>query len=184
MIGVVFLGRFGMGAYYSFFSLYLKQTFPRASVSLLWAIGPLAEAVTIWFSGPLIRRWGVRTLFTVSLAAISVRLGFFIIAPSIAVVALAQLLHALAFGTFHTTAIAYVNGKVAHERRGMGMAIYSAVGNGLPSFLASVAGGYLLQYRGFDTLFLMYAAVPLLGIVVLAMFGKKLPPRHARPAGH
>ena len=183
VIGVVFLGRFGMGAYYSFFSLYLKQMFPAASVSLLWAIGPLAEAVTIWFSGPLIRRWGIRTLLIVSLAAISVRLGLFIVAPSIAVVALAQLLHALTFGTFHTAAIAYVNGKVAHERRGMGMAIYSAMGNGLPSFLASVAGGYLLQCRGFVTLFLTYAVVPLLGIVVLTAFGRKLLPRHARPAG-
>ena len=182
VIGVVFLGRFGMGAYYSFFSLYLKQTFPAASVSLLWAIGPLAEIVTIWFSGPLIRRWGIRTLLIVSLAAISARLGFFIVAPSIAAVALAQLLHALAFGTFHTTAIAYVNGKVAHEKRGMGMAIYGAVGNGLPSFLASVAGGYLLQCRGFVTLFLTYAVVPLLGIVVLTAFGSKLLPRHARTA--
>jgi PPP family 3-phenylpropionic acid transporter len=80
-------------------------------------------------------------------------------------------LHAFTFGTFHTAAIAYVNGKVEHERRGMGMAIYSAVGLGLPSFLASVAGGYLLQCRGFNTLFLTYAAVPLLGIVVLAAFG-------------
>jgi hypothetical protein len=58
----------------------------------------------------------------------------------------------------------------------MGMAIYGAVGLGLPSFLSSVAGGYILQTRGFITLFLTYAAVPLMGIVVLAAWGRKLLP--------
>ena len=181
-MGVIFLGRFGIGAYYSFFSLYLRQSFPAVNVSLLWAIGPLAETVTIWFSGPLIRRWGIRTLLVVSLAAISVRLGLFIIAPSIAVVALAQLLHAFTFGTFHTAAIAFINGKIGHEDRGVGMAIYGAGAGSLPAFLASVVGGFLIQGSGFTVLFLTYAAVPLAGIVVLALFGRTMLPRHLSAA--
>ena len=135
VMGVIFLGRFGIGAYYSFFSLYLKQVFPTANVSLLWAIGPLAEAFTIWFSGSLIRRWGIRTLLMLSLAAVSLRLGLFIVAPTILVVALAQLLHAFTFGTFHTSAVAFVNEKIGHDNRGVGMAIYSAGANGLPASL-------------------------------------------------
>jgi hypothetical protein len=126
VMGVIFLVRFGIGAYYSFFSLYLKQAFPAANVSLLWAIGPLAEAFTIWSSGSLIKRWGIRTLLILSLAAMSVRLGLFIVAPSILVVALAQLLHAFTFGTFHTSAVAFVNEKIDHDNRGVGMAIYGA----------------------------------------------------------
>jgi hypothetical protein len=44
IIAVVFLGRFGMGAYYSFFSLYLRDTFPGSSAaSMMWAVGALAE---------------------------------------------------------------------------------------------------------------------------------------------
>jgi PPP family 3-phenylpropionic acid transporter len=180
VMGVIFLGRFGIGAYYSFFSLYLKQAFPTANVSLLWAIGPLAEAFTIWFSGSLIRRWGIRTLLILSLAAMSIRLGLFIVAPTILVVALAQLLHAFTFGTFHTSAVAFVNEKIGHDNRGVGMAIYSAGANGLPSLLASVAGGYILQGHGFVTLFTSYAAVPLVGILVLAVFGARLLPARAR----
>ena len=178
VIGIIFIGRFAIGAYYSFFSLYLKATFPTSGVSLLWAIGPFAEITTIWFSGPLLRRFGIRTLLVVSLAAITLRLGLFIVAPSIAVVALAQLLHAFTFGTFHTTAVAYINAKVGKENRGMGMAIYNAVGVGLASFLASVAGGFIVEARGFTTLFASYAVIPLLGIIVLAAFGRKLLPAH------
>jgi len=179
VIGVVFLGRFGLGAYYSFFSLYLKEAFPGVSVSMLWAIGPLAEIVTIWFSGPLIKRWGIRTMLIVSLAAISIRLGIFVIAPTIVAVAFAQLLHAFTFGTFHTTAIAYVNAAIAPEKRGLGMAVYNAIGLGLATLLASVFGGYLLEARGFSALFITYAAIPVAGIAILAVFGRSLLPRGA-----
>jgi MFS transporter, PPP family, 3-phenylpropionic acid transporter len=174
VIGIIFLGRFGIGVYYSFFSLYLKQAFPASGVSLLWAIGPLAEIPTLWFSGPLIKRFGIRAMLTVSLAAISLRLGLFIVAPSIAVIALAQLLHAFTFGTFHAGAVSYVNSKVAANNRGMGMAIYNAVGIGLASFLASSIGGFILEAHGFRSLFVTYAAIPLAGIAVLVVFGRRL----------
>jgi PPP family 3-phenylpropionic acid transporter len=174
VIGVIFLGRFGIGAYYSFFSLYLKQAFPHTGVSLLWAIGPLAEAGPILFSGPIIKRFGIRALLFVSLAAVSVRLGLFVIAPSLLVVALAQLLHGFTFGTFHTASVAYINGRIGPGRRGVGMAIYNSVGLGLSAFFASVVGGFLLEAHGFVFLFLSYAAVPLLGIVVLIVSGKGL----------
>jgi MFS transporter, PPP family, 3-phenylpropionic acid transporter len=176
VIGVVFLGRFGIGAYYSFFSLYLKHAFPGSGVSLFWAIGAVAEIATMAFSGRLMARWGIRAMLTVSLVAISVRLCLFVVAPSLAVLAAAQLLHALTFGTFHTAAMAYVSGATGQERRGAGMAVYNALGIGLPSFLASTIGGALIEAHGFTALFLSYATVPLLGVLVLAVFGGTLLP--------
>jgi MFS transporter, PPP family, 3-phenylpropionic acid transporter len=173
VIGVIFLGRFGMGAYYSFFSLYLRSTFGAesvfggAGVSLLWAIGSVAEIAPMWFSGRLIARWGLRAVLAVSLAAITVRLGLFVIAPSLLVIALAQLLHAFTFGTFHTAAVSYVNSAIPAERRGLGMAIYNSLGVGCASFLASVAGGYIIEAHGYVALYLCYAAVPLGGILIL-----------------
>jgi PPP family 3-phenylpropionic acid transporter len=176
VIFLIFLGRFGIGAYYSFFSLFLQQYFPNYGISLFWAIGPFAEMITIFFSGSLIQRWGLRTMFIVSMIAITLRLSLFIVAPSIVVVGLAQLLHAFTFGTFHTAAVAYVNRTVAPERRATGMAVYNAIGIGLPTFVASSVGGYILQAHGFATLFLGYAAVPLISVLALAIFGKRLLP--------
>lgn len=184
VITVVFLGRFGMGAYYSFFSLYLRDTFGASSaVSLMWAVGALAEIAPIWFSGRLIGRWGLRSVLVVSLASVSIRLLLFVLAPSLAVISLAQLLHAFTFGTFHTAAVAYVNTKIPAERRGMGMAIYNAIGIGLASFLASVVAGYILEAHGYVALFLSFAAVPLGGILILACFGRSLLPRVPARAG-
>ncbi len=184
VIAVVFLGRFGMGAYYSFFSLYLRDTFGGSSaVSMMWAIGALAEIAPVWFSGRLIARWGLRSMLVVSLASVSTRLLLFVLAPSLAVISLAQLLHAFTFGTFHTAAVAYVNTKIPAERRGMGMAIYNAIGVGLASFLASVAAGFVLEAHGYVALFLSFAAVPLGGILILACFGGSLLPHHPARAG-
>ena len=137
VIAVIFLGRFGIGAYYSFFSLYLHDTFGLTGVSLLWAIGAVAEMPWIFFSGRLITRFGIRALLIVSLAAVSARLSLFIVAPSLLVVGLAQLLHAFTFGTFHTASVAYINEKISRARSGIGMAVYNSVGVGLSSFLAS-----------------------------------------------
>jgi PPP family 3-phenylpropionic acid transporter len=177
VIGVIFLARFGISAHYSFFSLYLKERFALTNVSMIWAIGSAAELATIYFSGRLIARFGIRMLLIVSLAAVSLRLAIYGMSPSLALVAAAQLLHAFTFGTLHTASVAYVNQKIGGPRRGLGMAIYNAVGIGVPNFIASSAGGFLIEARGFSTLFLVYAAVPLLGILILAAFGKRLLPR-------
>jgi len=186
VIGIIFLGRFGMGAYYSFFSLYLRDTFgggaaatagaaghgggPAAlggAVSLMWALGSVAEIGPMWFSGRLIARWGLRPVLLVSLLAVSVRLSLFVLAPSLLVVGAAQLLHAFTFGTFHPAAVAYINAKVPARRRGLGMALYNAVGIGLASFTASAVGGFIVEARGYVTLFLLYALVPLGAAVLL-----------------
>jgi len=183
VMGIIFLGRFGIGSYYSFFSLYLQQTFPGVGISLLWAIGPVAEVVAMYFSGRLIARRGIRFMLVLSLASISVRLSLFVIAPSIGVVAGAQLLHAFTFGTFHTTAIAYINSTIARERRGLGMALYTTCGVGLPSLLASLVGGFVLQAHGFAVLFLSYAVAPVIGIALLTVLGARLLPRPTAAQG-
>lgn len=177
VIGIFFLARFGISAHYSFFSLFLRERFGIANVSLVWAIGSAAEIATIIFSGRLIARFGIRRLLLVSVAAISVRLAIYGLSSSLVVVCAVQLLHALTFGILHTASIAYINGKIHGPRRGLGMAVYTAIGVGIPGFMASSLGGYLLEARGFTVLFFAYAAVPVLGIVALLAFGRRLLPQ-------
>ncbi len=176
VMAVIFLAWFGISAHYSFFSLYLRERFDMTNVSLVWALGSIAELATVYFSGALISRFGVRRLLLVSLAAISLRLVIYALSPSLLVIGAVQVLHAFTFGTLHTASVAYVNRKIGGSRRGLGIAVYHSLGTGVPRFIASSVGGYLLEARGFPTLFLVYAAVPLLGIAVLVAFGRRLLP--------
>jgi MFS transporter, PPP family, 3-phenylpropionic acid transporter len=183
VLGVIFLAWFGISAHYSFFSLYLRDRFGMTNVSLIWALGSIAELATVYFSGPLISRFGVRRLLLASLAAITIRLAIYALSPSLAVIGAAQVLHAFTFGTLHTASVAYVNGKIGGNRRGMGIALYHSLGTGVPRFIASSVGGYFLEARGYPALFLVYAAVPLLGIAILAVFGGRLLPVRSSRAG-
>jgi PPP family 3-phenylpropionic acid transporter len=174
VIGVLFLARFGIAAHYSFFSLFLRDTFAFANVSAIWAVGAAAEVPMILLSGRLIARFGIRGTLTAAVAAVTVRLALYGLFPVLGVVLPAQLLHALTFGMLHTTSVAYVNTKIGASRRGLGMAVYSALSLGLASFIASGAGGYLVEAAGYRTLFLVYATVPVLGLAVLAARGRWL----------
>jgi hypothetical protein len=70
--------------------------------------------------------------------------------------------------------VAYVNTKIGASRRGLGIAVYRALSLGLASFIASGAGGYLVEAAGYRALFLVYATVPVLGLAVLAARGRWL----------
>jgi PPP family 3-phenylpropionic acid transporter len=174
VIAVLFLARFGISAHYSFFSLFLRDSLGVANVSGIWALGSLAEVPMILFSGWIINKIGVRAILTVAVAAVTVRLALYGLFPTLAVVVPAQVLHAFTFGALHTASVAFVNTKIDASRRGLGMALYNTLSIGLASFVASSAGGYLLEAAGFRGLFLVYAAVPVLGLAVLALRGGKL----------
>jgi PPP family 3-phenylpropionic acid transporter len=128
----------------------------------------------ILFSGRILARFGIRGTLTAAVAAITVRLALYGLFPALGVVLPAQLLHALTFGALHTASVAYINAKIDASRRGLGMAVYSAITVGLASFLASGAGGYLVEAVGYRPMFLVYAAVPVLGLAVLAVRGRHL----------
>jgi PPP family 3-phenylpropionic acid transporter len=174
VIGVLFLAGFGNAAHYSFFSLYLRDAFALANVSDIWAIGAAAEVPMILFSGRVLARFGIRSTLTVAVAAVTVRLALYGLFPTLGVVLPAQLLHAFTFGALHAASVAYVNTKIDASRRGLGMAVYSALSLGLASFLASGAGGYLVEAAGYRVLFLVYAAVPVLGLAMLLARGRRL----------
>jgi PPP family 3-phenylpropionic acid transporter len=174
VMGVLFLARFGIAAHYSFFSLYLRDTFAFTNVSAVWAIGAAVEMPMILFSGRLLARFGIRAMLTAAVAAITIRLALYGLFPTLGVVLPAQLLHAFTFGMLHTTSVAYVNAKIGASRRGLGMAVYNALSLGLASFIAAGAGGYLVEAAGYRGLFLVYAAVPMLGLAVLAVRGRHL----------
>jgi len=164
----------GMSAYYFFFTNYLRDVVGLNPAGWVWAIGPAAEMPMLFCAGRLIRRFGLRAMLGASLASVSVRLVVYALAPSLWAILPVQLLHAASFGLFHAASIEFLRRKVPAERRGLAMAAYMSLGLGLPNWLASSAGGLIVERAGYAALYLLYAAFPAAGLALVAAAGARL----------
>jgi len=181
-IAAVFLGRLGISAHYSFFSLFLREKLAVQDVSWVWSIGSMAELPVIFFAGRIVRRFGLLAMLIASMAAVSVRLGIYAALPQLPIVAAAQVLHSFTFGLFHTATFEFIHRKVPKARQALAMAVYMSVGVGASGLIGSSLGGLLIDHSGYATFFGIYALAPLLGIVLLlAGKGKiNVPPREKK----
>lgn len=185
-IAAAAMHQFGMSAYYSFFTLFLKEALHMDQAAWVWALGSLAELPVIFFAGRIINRLGLPAMLAASMAAVSVRLAALAFVPPLAVILPLQLLHALCFGLFHAASIEFIRRKVPRARRGLAMALYMSFSLGLPTWLGSSLGGNLVERWGFAALFGPYAAVPLIGIALILAARRplNLPPPPNEPAGN
>lgn len=173
---VIFLGSLSITSYPSFFSLYSQALLGVTNVSVLWAIAAASEIPWIFFSGSLIKRFGICRMFYLALIAIVVRLLIFAFLPRMGAVIPNQLLHGITFGLFHATAIQFVNRKVKKSQIGLAMALYISVARGGAIFIGSLIGGYIIEYVSYTALYLVFLAPALATILILTVTGRQLDP--------
>jgi PPP family 3-phenylpropionic acid transporter len=173
-MGIIFLGSFTMTGVNSFLSLFIQEGLGWKNVSLMAAIAAVAEAPLFFFSGRLIHRWGLRSMFLVSLAAMVVRLLLYALVPVLWAVVAAQLLHSLTFGLFQATTVQFVNRHVPRSRVALGMTVANTMGWGLSSLVGSMIGGYLIESFGFSVFHVLYALPAAAGFVLLLTGEKRM----------
>jgi PPP family 3-phenylpropionic acid transporter len=126
-------------------------------------------------AGRLLRA-GVRPilLIAVSSFALIVRLLVYALVPTLGGAVVGQLFHALVYGIFHPAAIMFVSNNIAPDRRSVGMAMYTSIGNGLPTVLGSALGGYVIEWLGYGGLFASYTLFALASLIMTVLFGSVL----------
>ena len=133
------------GPYYSFFALYLRDmTYPSYAVGLYISLGVVAEIGIFFIAGRLYQLFGVRILIAFSLFATAVRwyiTGHF--AASAYVLIIAQLLHAMSFGLYHSASIQYVQQHFNRDQQNRGQAIYIAGVYGVGGAIGAYVSGLL-----------------------------------------
>jgi PPP family 3-phenylpropionic acid transporter len=162
-----------MSAYYSFFTLYLSDAVKMENGAWVWALGTAAEIPMLYWAGRVIRRFGLSAMLIASMAAVSVRLAIYALAPFVAVVLAAQVLHALTFGCFHAACIEFLRRKVPAQSRALAMTLYMSLAIALPSWIGSSLGGVVIERWGYGALFFSYALVPAVGIAMLLAGGRR-----------
>lgn len=173
VVATISVGNIAFGAYNSFFSLYLKEELGVAAVTLYWAIGAVSEIPIIFFSGKLIRRFGIGPLLAASGFIMALRLLLYALTPTVPLVILIQTLHALTFGVMLSAGVAYVNQTTSRKTRGTGMAAFNAIGIGLAVFIGSTLGGYLVEAVGYTGMFAALALPPAISGALLLLLMRR-----------
>lgn len=168
-----FLLQLAHGPYYTFFSIHLEtHGYTRDVIGGLWALGVVAEVVLFWFMHQVLERFSLRVILLGSLWLAVVRwllIGWAV--DSVALLLLAQLLHAASFGSYHAAAIAFIYREFGQGQQGQGQALYSSIGYGLGSALGAWASGQLWDGLGAG---LTYSLAALITVVAAVQAGRWL----------
>lgn len=158
------------GALYVFYSLYLVQHgYSKAMVGMLWTLGVLAEIVVFLAMPVLMRRFSLRAILLASFLAAGVRfvaIGWGV--GSLVVLALAQLLHAATFGSFHASSIALVHRLFAGPLQVRGQALYMSVAYGFGGMAGTLLAGAAWESLGAAMTFGVSALFGCAGAAIIA----------------
>jgi PPP family 3-phenylpropionic acid transporter len=166
---VGFLMAVAHGSYYTFFSIFLvEHHYAKSTVGLLWTLGVVCE-IGVFFMMPwLMHRLSLPRILAVALLAAVLR--FLLIAWGVDVLALiliAQALHAMTFGAFHAAAVATVHRLFPGRHQSRGQALYGSLSFGAGGMVGGLLSGPLWKNWGPAAMFSVSAGVALVGLVIL-----------------
>src|SRR4051812_10834896 len=153
------------GVLYAFFTLHLQRIgYSGATIGLLWSLGVVAEILIFLYLPAVFRRYSLATLLLASLALGVVRfLAIGWLADVLAVLLLAQLLHAATFGAFHAASISAVHRVFPPAAQGLGQTLFSSLSYGAGGAAGALAGGWGWERGGPQLAFTLAAVATLMG---------------------
>jgi PPP family 3-phenylpropionic acid transporter len=156
------------GAYYAFYSIYLKQHhYSTGMTALLWALGVVAEILLFVFMPKLLKRYSLQAILMTSLWLAALRwVAIAWGARWLAVLIAAQLLHAASFGAAHAVAIHKVHQYFGDHHQNKGQALYSSLSFGLGGMMGSLGSGYYWQSLGGQWVYSMASLCCLIAIII------------------
>jgi len=116
----------------------------------------------------LVRRFGFTRILLISFGAAILR--FLLIGWAVDVVALlllAQVLHALTFGAYHAASLGLVHEFFRGRHQSRGQALFGSLTYGAGGILGGLASGPIWQHWGATALYSSSAAMALLGLMLM-----------------
>lgn len=169
LFAACFLMAVAHGPYYTFFSIYLvEHGYAKSAVGGLWALGVICEIGVFFLMPGLVRRFGFTRILLISFGAAVLR--FMLIGWAVDVVALlllAQVLHALTFGAYHAASLGLVHEFFQGRHQSRGQALFGSLTYGAGGILGGLVSGPLWQHWGASALYSFSAGMALLGLIMM-----------------
>ncbi|WP_217904774.1 MFS transporter [Marinobacter lutaoensis] len=171
-----FLLQVSHGPYYTFFSIHLERHgYGKFSIGLLWSLGVLAEIALFLVMHRLQRHLSLRRIALGALLLTALRWGMIAdLTGGLALLLLAQLLHAASYGALHALSVQYIHGYFGQAHHGQGQALYSGLSFGAGGAVGAWMSGLLVEYLGTGAAFWGGAVAATLALLV-AWWGIRAP---------
>jgi len=177
MMVIVALTRIAEAVIDKLLSSYMTEVLNLGSkFTLLFALGAMSELFMIIIGGRLMQKGKASAYGLILLSCIGmiVRLLVYRFFPTLPAFILAQLLHSCTFGALHIGVSKFIAQNVDKSHYSLGMSFYWAISTNLPEMLGVLAGGFVIDYFGYGTLFSSYAVFPAIALVLCLINKKKL----------
>ena len=164
---ICFLLQMSHGAYYGFFSIYMRENgYTDFVIGQLWSLGVIAEIAIFIMMPRLLKHWGAPTLLTITILITSMRWVLIALFPQqLGVLLFAQCLHAVSFGAYHAAAISLIALWFSSALQGRGQALYAGVSFGLGGAIGSYLAGSLWDQWGGSSNFIFAAFAAAIAIL-------------------
>jgi MFS transporter, PPP family, 3-phenylpropionic acid transporter len=158
---------FAHAALYVLFSLYLEENgYSKTEVGLFWAISVVAEIILFRYQKYVFERFDLMLLFAVSLLTAALRFGVVgLLAPTLALLVVTQISHAITFGLHHSAAMGLLHRWFEPGQQGRAQAVYIVSSYGLGGSLGGLICSQLWVHFYPSAAFLGAAGAALLGTI-------------------
>ena len=162
------------GAYYGFFSIHLENLgYGSTFIGFAWALASIAEILVMIKSEDIFKRFTLENVLMFSFLAAILRWVLLSFAASVVVILLAQVLHAMTYGTFHMASILYMDRLSPDRSKTLGQAVNNALTYGVGLMIGFYFSGVLYESQGGFMLFLLSSIVAAAAYFVFRMFSVK-----------
>jgi len=157
------------GPYYTFYSIHLvAHGYSKGAIGWLWALGVICEIAIFFWMPHLFRAFTLRAVLIASFALAAVRFALIAaFADSLAMLLVAQTLHAASFGSFHAAALGSIHRFFRGRHQARGQAIYTSLCFGVGGTLGSLYAGYAWERLGPGLTFAGAALCACLGMTLI-----------------
>lgn len=156
------------GPYYTFLTLHLEALgYDRGLIGAMWALGVIAEIILFMVMSTVLARFSLKQLLIGSFILAALRwLLLGALADNLALLALAQLMHAATFGCFHVVAVHFVQRSFAERYQGQGQALYATL-SGCGGALGALYSGYSWNALGAGWTFALASVAAVVAALLL-----------------
>lgn len=147
--------------------------YAKTAISSLWGLAGLIEAPAMLLSGQLSDLVGRAALLTVGgLGAGLVMLGYLLLAGALLTLLIVQIVRGVAFGSYTANAMTFAVETGDERTRGTNSGLLNAV-SGAGQLMGLYVGGTLVQWRGFQFMWLAFAVTAALSAGCFLMLHKR-----------